>query len=369
MFNKLFLYLKNLDWILFSVIILLICFGLAEIYSVALGQGDESLLNFKKQILFAVIGIIIFFVFAFVDYHYLRSFSNYFYLVGIILLAAVLFFGSVIRGTKGWFFIFGAGIQPVEFIKFILILFLARYFSGSSLRTNQLKHLITAGSGFLIFFLMVLAQPDLGSGLILFAVWLIMVILAGFDKKYFFTIAMIIIVLFGGAWSFYLKPYQKQRIMTFVNPSFDPLDQGYNVAQAIIAVGAGRVFGRGIGFGSQSQLKFLPESQNDFIFAVVSEELGFLGIFLILSFFIIFFYRCIYNVRKVIKDDFGIFFVLGSVALIFVEMFINIGMNIGILPVVGISLPFLSYGGSSLISTLMLVGTVESIIIRSKLNY
>jgi rod shape determining protein RodA len=139
------------------------------------------------------------------------------------------------------------------------------------------------------------------------------------------------------------------------------------VAQAIIAIGAGGLFGRGIGFGSQSQLKFLPESQNDFIFAVISEELGFFGVFLVIMFFALFFFRCLKSLKK-INNDFGIFFILGAVSLIFVEMFVNIGMNIGILPVVGISLPFVSYGGSAMIANMIMVGVIESMIIRSKIR-
>lgn len=278
---------------------------------------------------------------------------------------AVIFFGHTIRGTKGWFYIGTFGIQPVEFIKFILILFLARYFSTSSLKSNPLKHLLITGAGALVFFLLVLAQPDFGSALLLFSIWLVLILAAGFPKKYFVVIFLVLAVLAAGGWAFYLKPYQKQRILTFLNPSFDSLNQGYNVSQAIIAVGSGGVTGRGVGFGSQSQLKFLPESQTDFIFAVVAEELGFLGAMLVFGFFGIFFARCLLNLKK-INNDFGIFFILGAAGLIFIEMFINIGMNIGIMPVVGISLPFLSYGGSSMLSNLMLVGVIESIIIRSK---
>ena len=146
------------------------------------------------------------------------------------------------------------------------------------------------------------------------------------------------------------------------------MNQGYNITQAIIAVGAGGLTGRGVGFGSQSQLKFLPESQNDFIFAVIAEELGFLGGFLVLFFFAVFFYRLFINIKK-INNDFGIYFLIGAAVLIFIEMFINIGMNIGLLPVIGISLPFLSYGGSALLSSLILVGIMQSIIIRSKMKY
>jgi len=204
--------------------------------------------------------------------------------------------------------------------------------------------------------------------MILILLWLAMIFLAGFSKKYLAILLLAGVILGGAGWTFYLKPYQKERILTFANPSGSPLDQGYNVTQAMIAVGAGRWLGRGIGFGSQSQLKFLPESQNDFIFAVIAEELGFFGVILVLAFFVVFFYRATASLRRV-KEDFSTFFILGAVSLIFIEMFINIGMNLGLLPVVGISLPFVSYGGSALISSLIMVGIMQSIIIRSRINY
>ncbi|MDO8592485.1 MAG: rod shape-determining protein RodA [bacterium] len=366
--NKLIIYLKNFDWILFTAVILLVCFGLAEIYSVALGRSQVDLLNFKKQIIFIIAGAISLFLLAGFDYHSLRSYSKYFYILAVLLLAGVLVFGQTIRGTKGWFNLAGYNLQPVEFIKFVLVLFLAKYFSGASLKAKELKHLAISFSGVLILIILVLVQPDFGSACLLFFLWLAMVALAGFEKKYFLIIFLALAIVFTGSWYFIFQDYQKQRIITFLNPSFNPLDQGYNVSQAIIAVGAGRLAGRGLGFGSQSQLKFLPEAQTDFIFAVVAEELGFSGVLLILFFFAIFFYRALYHLKRV-NNDFGVFFILGAVSLIFIEMFINIGMNLGILPVVGISLPFLSYGGSGLISSLMLVGVMESIIIRSKINY
>ena len=368
MFNKLIIYLKNLDWIMFTAVLLLICFGLAEIYSVALGRSQLDLLNFKKQIIFIAVGIILFFLLAGFDYHNLRSYSKYFYVFGLILLVGVLFFGQTIRGTKGWYNLAGFNLQPVEFIKFVLILFFAKYFSSTSLKTRDWQRLVVSGGGVMLFIVLVLAQPDFGSAFILFLAWLAMVVLVGFNKKYLLVIGLILAVVFTGFWNFALRDYQKQRLVTFLNPSFNPLSQGYNVSQAIIAVGAGRLAGRGLGFGSQSQLKFLPEAQTDFIFAVVAEELGFSGVLLILLFFGIFFYRCLWHLRR-INNDFGIFFILGSLSLIFIEMFINIGMNLGILPVVGISLPFLSYCGSGLVSSLMLVGVIESIVIRSKINY
>lgn len=208
-------------------------------------------------------------------------------------------------------------------------------------------------------------QPDFGSALILFSIWLLMLIFVGFNRKYFVIIALVGIIAFAGSWFFFFKDYQKQRILTFLNPTRNSLKDGYNISQAIIAVGSGNLTGRGVGFGSQSQLKFLPEAQNDFIFAVISEELGFMGISLVFLFYAVLFFRCFLAVRQG-NDDFAIFFILGVVGLIFIEMFINIGMNIGIMPVVGISLPFVSYGGSSILASFIMIGMIENIIIRSK---
>jgi len=361
-------YLKNFDWILFSIISLLISFGLIEIYSIAIGQkSTESMLNFKKQILFVVIGIILLFIFSFIDYHHLRTLSNYIYFIGILVLIAVLFFGQEVRGTKGWFNFGQFSLQPVEFVKIILILFLSRYFSRFSLKINTLKHFIITGLGAFFLFSLVLAQPDLGSAFILFSIWFVFILVAGLKKKYILGIFLVMFISIWIGWSFYFKDYQKQRILTFLNPQANSLSEGYNVNQAMIAVGAGQLNGSGVGFGSQSQLRFLPESQNDFIFAVIAEEFGFIGVMLVLCLFVIFFYRCLCYVNR-INDDFGVFFIISAVCLIFIEMFINIGMNLGIVPVVGISLPFISYGGSAMVANLIILGIVESIIIRTKIT-
>jgi len=368
MFNKILLYLKNFDWILLAAVVLLICFGLVELYSIALGQDHFDLLNFEKQVVFAILGIAVLFSLSFFDYFNLRSFNNYLYLLGLILLVSVLFLGTSIRGTTGWFNIFGFSLQPVEFVKIILIVFLARYFAAVSVKYNPLKHIIITGLGALFFVLLVLKQPDFGSALILFLVWLSMVAIVGFNKKYILFIILIFFLTFAFGWMFVFKDYQKERVMTFLNPAANSLGQGYNVQQATIAVGSGGLTGRGIGFGSQSQLKFLPEAQNDFIFAVVAEELGFFGVALVFFLFAAIFYRMLKAAHSA-SNDFAVYLLLGFLALIFIEMFINIGMNIGLMPVVGISLPFISYGGSSIIATLMIIGIVESIIIRSKIKY
>ena len=367
MLNKIFVYLKNYDWIVLASIALLIIFGLAEIYSIALSNEDLHLLNFKKQIFFAVFGMFLLFFISFLDYYNLRSFSLYFYIAAVLLLIAVLIFGEEIKGTTGWFNFGFFNLQPVEFVKIFLLIFLARYFSKVSVKLNPLKYLIISGLATAALIGLVLLQPDFGSALILFALWGIMVYISGFSKKYILIIVLILLLVFSCGWFFFFEDYQRDRIITFVNPGANPLEAGYNVTQAIIAVGSGGITGRGIGFGSQSQLKFLPEAQNDFIFAVIAEELGFFGVFLVISFFSIFYFRVMSHVGK-IKDDFGIYFILGAVSLIFLQMFINIGMNIGLLPVVGLPLPFVSYGGSAMVSSLIMVGILESIIIRSKIK-
>ena len=368
MWARLRLHLKNFDWLILISVILLLAFSLVEIYSVALGQEKFSLLNFQKQLVFSGIGLILLFLFSFVDSYFLKSSSRYIYILGIILLISVLIFGSVNRGTKGWFNLLGFGIQPVEFVKIILILSLASFLSDLATKVKTFKHFIISGLSALLLIALVMLQPDFGSALMLASIWLIMLIAAGFPKKYLVVIGAVSAIALIIAWFFFFKTYQKERIMTFINPSASSLESGWNISQAMIAVGSGGLVGKGVGFGSQSQLKFLPEAQNDFIFAVIAEELGLLGVLLILGFYGLFFYRCLSALKKV-TNDFGIYFIIGAVGLIFIQMFINIGMNIGIMPVVGLPLPFVSYGGSSLLSLLILVGIIENIIIKSKISY
>jgi rod shape determining protein RodA len=356
---------KKFDWILFFSIFIISALSLVELYSIALGQENVSLLNFKKQVFFISVGLFCLFLFSALDYHFWFNNVKYLYIFSVILLLSVLIFGSTIRGTKGWFSFFGLGIQPVEFIKIILISSLSSFFSLVPANFRSLKQLAYSGLILFIPASLVIMQPDFGSAMILGFVWFFSLFLAGFKRIYFIGILIIIAALSIFSWSFLLKDYQKNRILTFVKPDSNSLDQSYNVTQALIAVGSGGLKGRGIGFGSQSQLKFLPEAQNDFIFAVISEEIGFLGVLLLFSLYFVFFWRLISPIHK-IKDDFGRYFVSLTAGLIFIEMFINIGMNTGLLPIVGISLPFLSYGGSSIIATFIMVGICENIIKKTK---
>lgn len=344
---------------------LLLFFSLAEIYSIGLAGEVKDLTNFYHQLLFAGLGLGCLIYLAWLDYHRLYGFINYFYLLVALTLIVVLFIGQTINGTKGWLGLFGFGIQPVEFVKFVLLLALAKYFSEGSDTHNPLKRLLLSGAIAAPLILLVLVQPDFGSAMILVFIWLFMVLLAGLPRRYLLILFGALLILILPAWFLLFKPYQKERILTFLNPQAKSISQSYNVNQAMIAIGAGGLYGKGLSFGSQSQLKFLPEAKTDFIFSVVAEELGFIGVALILLFFGVMLYRLTSGLALV-KDDFGAFFVSGAAALMFLEMFVNIGMNMGLVPVVGIALPLISYGGSSIIANLMMLGVCQSVISRAR---
>ena len=211
---------------------------------------------------------------------------------------------------------------------------------------------------------LILIQPDFGSMAVIFSVWLLMLLLMGIKKKHAIVFLLIILILSAISWQFLLHDYQQSRILTFISPNTDPLGAGYNVRQSMIAIGSGGIWGRGLGLGTQSQLHFLPISEADFIFASISEELGFVGAFVIFVLYLIFFYR-LFKILKDIKDDFGLFLVFGLSAMFFVQVIINIGMCVGVLPVTGLPLPFVSYGGSFLVISLISIGIIQSVKMRS----
>ena len=344
-------------------VFLLFCVGLAGIYSVSLGQETVDFTNFKKQAVFGVIGFAVLLFVAFSNYSALSVYSRIFYVVTILSLVSVLFWGEVIRGTKGWFSIFGFGVQPVELAKIALIIVLAKFFSNRLQQFKIDKHIILS-----LFFVLsmvgpVMLQPDLGSSLVLMATWFILLLLTGIPKKYIVVLLVIFALIMSSAWVFFFEDYQHERIKVFLNPQLDPLGSGYNVTQSIIAIGSGQLWGRGLGFGSQSQLKFIPESQTDFLFAVIAEELGLLGVGIVLTLWTIVFYRLI-RIARCARNDFGMFLVLGVTCVLFIHLLINVGMNMGVMPVTGISLPFLSYGGSFLIVSLTMIGIAQSVAIR-----
>ncbi len=354
--NKIFFNFRKIDWVLVACFIFLSFFGLAAIYSVALGQGHGALINFQKQSIWLIISAIAMVFLANLDYHYWRKWCWIGYLLSLVLLVVVLTpLGATINGTRGWinlhFFVF----QPVEITKFFLIFCLADVYSRQARTIHKFGQMVLIGLVVLLPFLLVSLQPDFGSAMVMFFLWFFSFILVSKNKWHAIVILSAIVIAFLACWFFIFQSYQKDRVMIFLNPNLDPKGRGYNVHQSVIAVGGGELFGMGLGFGSQSQLKFIPESQTDFIFAVLAEELGFVGVAFILGLFALMFYR-LYGTAARSPDDFGMFIALLSIILIFIHTFINIGMGIGLLPVTGIPLPYISYGGSFLLISYFLAG-------------
>lgn len=349
----------QLDWVMIVAIVMLLSMSLLMMYSLSSsGQGEASN-NFSRQLAFAGVGLVLMFFMALTDYHYLLAYSRKIYFATLIVLTLVLLIGIKVRGTVGWLSFGLFNIQPVEFAKVALIVFLASFISRKkTVLSESIRVLASLVFSGLVFFL-VLKQPDLGSTLILMAIWGGMVLLSGVSRKSLLIIFLAGMVIAGSAW-FFLADYQKDRIKNILNPQFDPRGASYNVIQSIVAIGSGGLVGQGVGKGSQSQLNFLPEKYTDFVFAVIAEELGIAGVVLCLMLFAVLIYR-VKLAAELSPDNFGYLLSAGVIIMLFVQIVINVGMNIGILPVTGIPLPLLSLGGSSLIAILGGLGVVLNI--------
>lgn len=361
MLNK---FLK-LDWALLIVIFLLLAVGLLALYSISVATNIEGVTNiFLKQITFAILGVIMMSFFASFNYHYLRSYSTTIYFITLFILVLVLIWGSVVRGTSGWIGIGSFHIQPVEIAKLALIIFLASFISQKKLQLGETVRLIVSFILTVIMIFLVMKQPDVGSALILLGIWLGMMLISGINKKHLFFLILIGAILISVSW-FFLANYQKTRILNVINYELDPRGSGYNVIQSMVSVGSGGIMGKGLGHGSQSQLNFLPEKHTDFIFAVIAEESGLLGSVFILLLYAILFYR-IKRIADFAEDNFSYLLASGILIMFSLQIFINIGMNVGIVPVAGIPLPFLSYGGSSLVISFISLGILLNIYRRKK---
>lgn len=350
---------RGYDWVLMSAAVVLMMVGMAAIYSVDLSRGS-SLDYFPTQVVASLLGLAVLLSAAHIHVTVYQWTAKSIYLVAFLLLFTVLLFGQTIRGTTGWFRFGGLSFQPAEFAKVALVLFLGYMMSRQGRRFDRWQFVVASGVMTALFMGLILLQPDLGSALVLGALWLGLLVLIGTRPRYLAAILggglMVVVV----SWFFLFAPYQKDRVLVFLDPQRDALGAGYNVAQSIIAIGAGQWMGRGLGFGSQSQLHFLPEAQTDFIFSVIAEELGFVGVMLVLLLYGVVLTRLIVIARHC-PDDFSTYTVLGIALVFFIHIIFNIGAATGLLPVTGLTLPFVSYGGSSLIMNCLLVGIAESI--------
>lgn len=336
----------QIDWVLLLSAIFIAIAGLVTMNSFT---GDNS--YFEKQTIWISVSVAVFFLVSLFDFRFLRRTAVVvsIFILSFLMLALLLVLGSVTKGAKSWFHLGFFSFQPADLIKFAVIILLAKYFSRRHIEISNIRHILVSGVYAFIVFVMVLAQPDFGSAMIIFLLWLGMVLVSGISKKHLLIVFLIGAISFGGLWGYVFKDYQKKRIVSFMYPLSDIRGAGYNAYQSTIAVGSGRLFGKGIGYGTQSKLKFLPEYQTDFIFAAYAEEWGFFGVILLFSLYGILAWRIILNAYQG-ATNFEILYGAGLAILFMSHIIINVGMNIGLLPVTGITLPFMSYGGTHLLA-------------------
>lgn len=358
-----FKFLTKVDLTLLLASLILLFLGLTVLYTSSLANPTLSI--FWRQTIFAVGGLVAFGVTSSYSYHTLAKRNKIWYLVVLFLLVFVLVFGREIRGSSRWIDLGFFRLQPAEFVKIFVIVGLARWLYLFRGGINSWKSIFQTALFAGIPALLVLVEPDLGSAISLGVIWFGVLIVSPIKKQRLAVVVGVGLLMIFLAWQFGLQDYQKNRIETFINPNLDPQGQGYNLRQALIAVGSGQFLGRGLGQGLQSQLRFLPERQTDFIFATLSEELGFVGSAGVVVLFFLILSRLLIIARNA-RDDLGKYIAYGIFFIIFFQFFVNIGMNIGIMPVTGIPLPLLSYGGSSMLVTWILLGIAQNIAVQSK---
>ncbi len=358
---------RGLDLGLLTVTIILTLFGLGALFSISLNAGQPNYTIFIHQAVYAALGLVAIIFFVRLDYRYLGGIHWVLYGVGLVSLIAVRLFGRTVHGTTGWFEIAGFQLQPVEFVKIIVCIVLAKYMADHVDALRTWRVVLISGGVVAAPIALVMLQPDLGSAMLLFGIWFGLLIALPVPRRRVALLALGTILVIVASWFLVLRPYQKDRIRNFINPGRARLGSGYNVQQAITAIGSGQLFGRGLGLGPQSQLSFLPERQTDFIFASISEELGFVGASAILLLFGLLLWRC-YVFSRRSRDQFSAILSLAIAQLFFIQAAINIGMNLGVFPVTGVPLPFVSYGGSSLLSSFIAVGIAQSIAVRQRIR-
>ena len=358
---------KNFDWVLFSVMMLLVALGLLVIWSTSFKATKVAgLTDVVHQTVFAVLGLVAFFAAARSDYRGWAKLSNWLYGIMVALLVLVLVTSHAVLGAQRWISLGFFQFQPSEFAKLILIVVLAKFFAENYDKLEQPKYLALSLAYLVVPMALVMKQPDLGTALVLMAIWLAMALTSRVRKLHLLVLAGVAVALLPLGMKM-LKPFQRARLETFINPTSDPLHTGYNAVQSTITVGSGQIFGRGLAAGSQSQLNFLPSlaQHTDFIFAVLNEKMGFVGGALLLLLFGVLLFRGV-RIAYSAQDRFGMFLATGISAMILFHLFINAGMNMGIAPVTGIPLPFVSYGGTSLIVGMAALGLLESVAVRRK---
>ena len=357
--------IHNLDWLLTLGVLALCAVSLGMVYSATLG-GPLSPLA-KKQLIYVALGLAAMIITLAIDYHTLASLSYLFYGASLALLVYLLFFGRAIANTRGWLELGPVNFQPAEMTKITTLLalssYLGRHRSSSLTPGNMAAILLIVG----LPVVLIARQPDLGTALTFMPLVVVAAFLGGIRIRTILILVMIPILALPLLWTHYLQDYQKERVLTFLDPARDPKGAGYQVLQSRIAVGSGGLIGKGFLEGTQGQLKFLPAQHTDFIFALLAEERGFLGSLVVLSLYFIVIYRCI-AIARAARDLLGVYLAMGMMALFACQVLINIGVVLGLMPTTGVPLPLMSYGGSSMITTLAGFGLVLNVWMRRLVN-
>ena len=354
---------QNFDWAFFGLILLLCALGLMTLYSSAYLSNIQI---FYKQIIYISVGSILAFVLAFVDYRIFERLAWPVYIIVMILIVVVAFIGKETAGSQRWLNLGPVHLQPSELAKFAVVLVLARFYSREKIAPlggYGFKDLIPVYFIMGIPMVLVFLQPDLGTALMIGFVSASVIFVCKIRYRTLFIIVAAGLIVAPIAYNFVLKEYQRDRVRTFLNPQRDPLGEGYHSIQSMIAVGSGQVFGKGYLHGTQSKLEFLPEHHTDFIFSSFAEEWGFMGAIVVLVLFTLMTLMGADIARKS-KDKFGAILAVGATSLLVWHVIVNIGMEIDLLPVVGVTLPFFSYGGSSILTNMLAVGILLSVSFR-----
>ncbi len=346
----------HVDWQLFVPALLISLSGLVTMNSFS---GENYF--FLRQSIWILISIVIFFIATTIDWWFLRRTKVLvpIFLATVLLLITLLVAGNVTRGVVSWFQFGALAFQPSDPAKLVLILILAKYFSRRHIEIKNLRHILVSSAYALLLFILVFLQPDFGGAMVIFGLWFGMVLISGISKKHLVFVALLGIVISATLWFFVFAPYQKARIISFIHPLADVRGAGYNAYQSTVAIGSGQIFGKGIGQGSQSKLQYLPEYETDFIFAAFAEEWGFVGTALLLSLYLLLLFRIVNNAAYA-ATNFETLFGLGLAILFSIHIAVHAGMNLGLMPVTGITFPFMSYGGSHLVTEWFSLGILSS---------
>jgi rod shape determining protein RodA len=345
----------SIDWLGFGSALILALLGLLTMNTFT---GEDPF--FVRQAVWILVGVGVFFIASSIDWRFLRrgSVAAALYVALIVPLVVLVLVGTAMQGARSWFDLGAFALQPVEFVKLALIIALAKYFSRRHIEIANIRHILVSGAYAGIVFVLVALQPDFGSAIIIALIWLGMVLLSGISRTHLFAVLSLGVIAFGGLWFFGFEDYQKERIMTFLHPLADIHGAGYNAYQSTVAVGSGELMGKGIGYGTQSKLRFLPEYQTDFIFAAFAEEWGFVGVVLLFTLYGVLFWRILRSAMRG-GSNFETLFALGVLCYLGAHFLLHTGINLGLLPVTGTTIPFMSYGGSHLLAEFLALGILS----------